>query len=70
MTTYAIKTVADFRGIPEERREACLKEFITWLNLADFVAENAAGIVRLDTSEFRWIDDGKRNIYPHVVVEP
>ncbi len=67
--TYEIKTVADFLKVPEQRREACMKEFLDFLTLAGATvgAANAlADLMGLDKSQnrveaFTWIDDGERN---------
>lgn len=61
--TYSIRTVHDFRSVPEDRRETCVKEFLAWLACCDFgaaLAEDAANIIQPDT--FEWTDDGKRSL--------
>jgi hypothetical protein len=65
--TYEIATVADFLTVPEDRWDACLKDFREFLGLASALKETAdvmADLLGADKDKnkvesFTWIDDGK-----------
>lgn len=67
---YTIKEVGDFLQVPEDRLDACLEEFKTFLQVSRSFMEmtNAmAGLLGADKSQnvlqsFVWIDDGERNV--------
>jgi hypothetical protein len=60
-TRYEISAPLDFLKVPEDRRSECLREFATWLEIADNMRTLFEGIpmeVARDGA-FIWIDDGK-----------
>ena len=65
---YAISHVRDFLAVPEDRIEACLKDFQEALNLArafKALADIAADLTGEDKNlnswnTFTWTDDGKK----------
>ena len=70
---YTIQTVGDFLKVPEDRLDACLEEFKTFLEqgrafMAFMEMANAlAGIMGADKLKnavkgFVWIDDGEKNV--------
>jgi hypothetical protein len=67
---YTIQTVGDFLKVPEDRLDACLEEFKTFLEQSRSFMEIAnalAGIMGADKSQnavkgFVWIDDGEKNV--------
>ena len=67
---YTIQTVGDFLKVPEDRLDACLEEFKTFLEQGRAFMEMAnalAGILGADKSQnavkgFVWIDDGEKNV--------
>lgn len=72
--TYAIRTVADFLLVPEDRLDECLREFRICVQMArasmDLLNATARGMDIKDLPEgdlfaftvFRWIDDDAGNI--------
>lgn len=67
---YTIQTVGDFLKVPEDRLDACLEEFKTFLEQGRAFMEMAnalAGILGADKLKnavkgFVWIDDGEKNV--------
>ncbi len=67
---YTIQTVGDFLKVPEDRLDACLEEFKTFLEQSRSFMEIAnvmADLVGADKSKnvvkgFVWIDDGEKNV--------
>ena len=67
---YTIQTVGDFLKVPEDRLDACLEEFKTFLDQSRAFMEMAnalAGIMGADKLKnavkgFVWIDDGEKNV--------
>lgn len=67
---YTIQTVGDFLKVPEDRLDACLEEFKTFLEQGHAFMEMAnalAGILGADKLKnavkgFVWIDDGEKNV--------
>ena len=67
---YTIQTVGDFLKVPEDRLDACLEEFKTFLEQSRSfmkVADTLADLFGADKSQnavkgFTWIDDGEKNV--------
>lgn len=67
---YTIQTVGDFLKVPEDRLDACLEEFKTFLEQSRSFMEMAnalAGTLEADKSKnvvqaYVWIDDGENNL--------
>lgn len=67
---YTIQTVGDFLKVPEDRLDACLEEFKTFLEQSRAFMEMAdatADLVGEDKSKnivqaYVWIDDGEKNV--------
>jgi hypothetical protein len=76
--TYEIKTVADFLKVPEDRRAACLKEFVDFLDLAGATLEMAnslSDLMKLPKDQnrveaFTWIDDGEQKRTLNLIAVP
>lgn len=73
---YKIESLDDFRKIPEDKIDKCLKEFATGLklrkrmeNLMNVIGENLSGIdktVDLTIPRFIWIDDKEKKLTIHL----
>ena len=67
---YTIQTVGDFLKVPEDRLDACLEEFKTFLDQSRAflaMADAMAGILGAEKNQnavrgFIWIDDGEKNV--------
>lgn len=67
---YTIQTVGDFLKVPEDRLDACLEEFKTFLEQSRSfltMADAMADLLGADKSQnavqgFVWIDDGEKNV--------
>ncbi len=61
---YKITKVEDFLKVPEDRLEACLAEFPTFLAAAKPAVELAEAMNVRDSLEaaYVWIDDGKTDV--------
>jgi len=67
---YTIQTVGDFLKVSEDRLDACLEEFKTFLEQERSFMEMAnamADLIGADKSQntvkgFVWIDDGEKNV--------
>ena len=72
---YEIKHVADFLKVPEDRLDACLKEFKTFVELSrahlkvvEAVAEELGINGRGEVQAFTWIDDGEGKVT--IIMQP
>lgn len=63
-TTYPIRTVADFLAVPADRRETCIREFVSWCCAMDALAviTEAAGQKGTIPGCYEWIDDDKHTM--------
>ncbi len=66
---YIIKTLADFLTIPPEKLEHALLDFYSWINynhaFQSLAKEHPAfAALKVDLSQFVWLDDGKHEIIP------
>ena len=69
--SYTMTTVADFLAVPEDRIDACLSEFATFLRVAphhvallESVSDALVGEGAIKfplVNKFQWVDDGERN---------
>jgi len=61
---YLIQSLEDFYKIPEEKVEACLKDFAVWLELGRSINlfQDLIGIKCIEREGFIWIDDEKTGI--------
>jgi len=59
--TYRIRTVLDFQDVPEDKLDACLKEFRTFVRIIAPFRALVGDCVRV-SDEFTWVDDGENNI--------
>lgn len=62
---YKISSIADFLKVPAEKQAECVRDFVTWLNMArdaaeigDLMTEILQGKVSFGLESFTWIDDG------------
>jgi hypothetical protein len=67
--TYEIKEVRDFSKIPIERMSDCLEEFAQWIALlktfellADTLPADQREAMALQSAQFVWIDDDRKDI--------
>jgi hypothetical protein len=70
---YSIKTLADFLTIPPEKLQHALRDFFTWLTYCrayEAAAKKHPEVaeLKLNLSQFVWLDDGKHDIIPVVKV--
>ena len=63
-TRYTIRTVADFMAVPPDRRETCIREFVSWCACMDELAiiADAAGLKGTIPDSYEWIDDDKHTM--------
>jgi hypothetical protein len=67
---YIIQTVGDFLKVPEDRLDACLEEFKTFLEQSRAftkAADTLEDLIGGDKSKtvvqsYVWIDDGEKNV--------
>lgn len=77
--TYCVATLHDFTKIPDDRLEACLKEFATFVRMMRGVEElgeairSATGLAEspltCTTESFDWTDDGVERCDVRLTVE-
>lgn len=59
--TYTIRSISDFLQVPEDRRDACLREFAVFLSILDYSLVLMGSDLRPALSaaaSFVWCDDG------------
>lgn len=65
--THIIRTVEDFLTVPPDDIEACMHDFANWLRLHHAVRQLFPdGPLTAAADEFRWINDGRDDMYPEV----
>lgn len=69
--TYPIRTIADFLAVPSDRRETCIREFVTWWDCIDGVAAilKSVGSEGILPDCYKWIDDDNHTITAIIVRE-
>jgi uncharacterized membrane protein len=62
---YEIRTVEDFLAVPADKRDECLRDFKTWMEIksktGEIEAELSEGLgvpVAIRHNVFTWLDDG------------
>jgi hypothetical protein len=69
---HHIRTVDDFLKIPQEKLMHCLQDFQNWLTFATSeemqLMLRAIPEMKPSFSEFIWVDDGKHEIIPTILV--
>ena len=62
--TYPIRTVSDFLAVPSDRRETCIREFVTWCAIMDGmrIITEAASQKTTVPDCYEWIDDDKHTM--------
>ena len=58
-TVYEIRTIADLLTVPSDRREACLSDLRTWLDLMDIVHGDTPWLA---VDRMFWTDDGDHSV--------
>lgn len=60
---YVIEKVWDFCAVPEDRLDACLREFATAIRVMRGTRRAAEAMrVTLQEGAFRWVDDGREDM--------
>lgn len=61
---YLIRTVSDFLAVPSDRREVCIREFVSWCECIDALAvlTEVVGQVGSPPDCYEWIDDDKHTM--------
>ena len=61
---YTIRTVVDFMAVPPDRRETCIREFVSWCACMDALAiiTEAASQKGTIPDFYEWIDDDKHTM--------
>ena len=68
---YEIKAITDLFNVPDDRREACLKDLALWLAMAEPMRKLLAeigGVAVFPVQSFIWLDDGKHDAHVSVRV--